>query len=161
VSGYLNALRGGFVFKAFMTTDYHTQLKLRIDWADLDLFGHVNNVAFFKYVQAARVNYCEQVGLTSVNDATKLSFMVASSQCQFKKPLLYPGDVTVFTKVDWIKNSSLQLAYLIFDLAGNLAAEAADVIVIFDHHNKKKVIIPEELRKTMERIEKKSFNPVS
>ena len=143
-----------------MTSDYHTQLKLRIDWADLDLFGHVNNVAFFKYIQAARVNYCEQIGLTSVNDATKLSFMVASSQCQFKKPLLYPGEVTVFTKVEWIKNSSMQLSYLIFDPAGDLVAQAADVIVIFDHHNKNKVVISAELRKTIERIEKKSFDPL-
>lgn len=37
--------------------NYNTSLELRIDWSEMDLFGHVNNVAFFKYVQASRVNY--------------------------------------------------------------------------------------------------------
>ena len=30
-----------------------TQITLRIDWSELDLFGHVNNVAFHKYAQTA------------------------------------------------------------------------------------------------------------
>lgn len=120
-------------------------LKLRIDWADLDLFGHVNNVAFFKYLQATRVSYCESIGLTSLNDADKLSFMVASSQCQFKKPLFYPGDVTVTATVEWIKNTSFQLSYKLFNDQKELVAEAADVLVVFDHHKKEKVVISEGL----------------
>jgi acyl-CoA thioester hydrolase len=143
--------------RAFMTNDYHTELNLRIDWAELDLFGHVNNVAFFRYVQAARVNYCEKIGLTSMMDNTKLSFMVASSQCQFKKPLLYPGEITVLTKVDWIKNSSLQLSYLIKNNKDELVAEASDVIVVFDHFQKTKVLISAELRKVIESVEGKNF----
>src|SRR5215213_3613528 len=116
--------------------EYNTELVIRIDWADLDLFGHVNNVAFFRYLQTARVNYCEKIGLTSLNNENKLSFMVASSQCQFKKPLTYPGNITVFARVDWIKNSSMQLSYKLFNAAKELSAEGADVIVIFDHHAK-------------------------
>jgi len=140
-----------------MEAVYHTKLRLRIDWADLDLFGHVNNVAFFKYVQAARVNYCERIGLTSVNDTSKHSFMVASSQCQFKKPLFYPGDLTVLCRVDWIKTTSIQLSYQIHDSNDSLVAEAIDVIVIFDHHQKSKVAVSAELRKEIEKTERCSF----
>ncbi len=39
------------------------KLRLRIDWSEIDLFGHVNNVATLKYVQAARVNCLEALGL--------------------------------------------------------------------------------------------------
>jgi acyl-CoA thioester hydrolase len=136
---------------------FKTQLRLRIDWADLDLFGHVNNVMFFKYIQAARVNYCERIGLTSLNDISKLSFMVASSQCQFKKPLLYPGEIIVYTRVDWIRNSSLQLSYFLIDSNDNLVAEASDVIVVFDHHKKTKVVISPLLRKEIEKAEGRIF----
>ncbi|MCC7454260.1 MAG: hypothetical protein IT222_08855 [Crocinitomix sp.] len=60
-------------------------------------------MVFFKYIQSARVNYCELIGLTSLDEADKLSFMVASSQCQFKKTLHYPGNIVVHTRVDWVK----------------------------------------------------------
>lgn len=140
-----------------MNIDYNTQLEIRIDWADLDLFGHVNNVAFFKYVQAARVNYCEIIGLTSLNEAGKHSFMVASSQCQFKKPILFPGNIKVFTKVEWLKNTSLQLSYRLINQNDELVAEAADVIVVFDHHAKQKVQIDNRLKSAIEVIEKKQF----
>jgi acyl-CoA thioester hydrolase len=125
------------------------ELILRIDWADLDLFGHVNNVAFFKYIQATRVNYCDGIGLTSLNEPDKLSFMVASSQCQFKKPLLYPGNVRVLAKVDWTRNTSFQLSYQLFNDRKELVAEAADVLVVFDHYKKVKVDISGELKERM------------
>jgi acyl-CoA thioester hydrolase len=141
-----------------MQENYNTKLNLRIDWAELDLFGHINNVAFFKYVQAARVNYCELIGLTSLLDQTKHSFMVASSQCQYKKPLHYPGELTVFCKMDWIKNTSFQLAYQLVDSQKNLVAEAQDVLVVFDHFKKEKVTISVELKQSIERIEKRSFS---
>lgn len=140
-----------------MTEGYHTTLQLKVDWADLDLFGHVNNVAFFRYVQAARVNYCERIGLTSLNEPGKNSFMVASSQCQFRKPLTFPGEITVFTKMDWMKNSSFQFSYKILNDKKELVAEAQDVIVIFDHHHKTKVQISPELKKKIEALENKAF----
>ncbi len=112
----------------------------------MDLFGHVNNVAFFRYIQAARVEYCEQIGLTSLNNNEQLSFMVASSQCQFRKPLRFPGTIEVFVRVEWIKNSSLQLEYEIWDQEKNIVAFGQDVIVVFDHHKKEKVVITSNLR---------------
>ncbi len=123
--------------------------KIKVDWADLDLFGHVNNVAFFKYIQSARVNYCESIGLTSLNDTDALSFMVASSQCNFKKPLIYPNDITVFLKVDWIKNTSFKICYFIQDKHEQLIAEAEDVLVVFNHRKKMKALISEELKSRM------------
>lgn len=133
--------------------EYRTELQVRIDWADLDLFGHVNNVAFFRYVQAARINYCEKIGLNALDANTNLGFMVASSQCQYKKPVVYPGSIFIKTGVEWIKNTSLQLAYRLFNEAGDLVAEATDVIVVFDHQSKTKVTINSSLRTRIAELE--------
>lgn len=119
----------------------------------MDLFGHVNNVAFFRYIQAARVHYCEKIGLTSLNVDDCLSFMVASSQCRFKKPLRFPGTVLVQTRVDWVKNSSLQLEYVLINDNKEVVAEAEDVLVVFDHHKKEKVYVNHDLREKISGIE--------
>lgn len=127
-------------------TSEHT---ITIDWADLDLFGHVNNVMFFKYMQASRLRFCENLGLTSLNERGKISFLVASSSCAFKRPLHYPGTVTVRTSASWVKNTSFCLKHVITDAGGEVAAEGEDVLVLFDYHQHKKVTVSAELRSGM------------
>ncbi len=140
-----------------MTEDHNTNIVLKIDWSDLDLFGHVNNVAFFKYIQAARVNYCESIGLTSINEKDKLGFIVASTNCTFKIPLRYPGNIKVFSKIDWIKNSSFQLSHFIVNDKNEIAAESFDVVVVFDYEKKIKTNITHELKTQMEIRENKKL----
>jgi acyl-CoA thioester hydrolase len=123
-----------------------TTLTIRIDWADLDLFGHVNNVMFFKYMQASRLHFCEKLGLTSLNEPGKFSFMVASSRCDFKRPLYYPGDVSVVTKAIWAKNTSFCLSHELRDTQKNECGAGEDVLVLFDYANARKVDIPSQLK---------------
>lgn len=130
-----------------------TILNLRIDWSDLDLFGHVNNVAFFRYIQAARVNYCESIGLTSLNVKNKLSFIVASTNCTFKKPLQFPGEIKIISQVKWMKNSSFQLEHTIQNQKGDIVAEAYDVLVVYDYENNMKVIISENLKEIINSVD--------
>ncbi len=140
-----------------MFAEHNTHIILKIDWSDLDLFGHVNNVAFFKYIQAARVNYCESIGLTSINEKDQLGFIVASTNCTFKIPLRYPGNIKVFSKIDWIKNSSFQLSHLIVNDKNEVAAESFDVVVVFDYEKKIKTNITQELKTQMEVRENKKL----
>ena len=79
------------------------KLDLRIDWSEIDLFGHINNVAILKYVQAARVNYLEMIGLMQSKAELQIGPILASTSCQFRKPLFYPGQVTIYSNVDSIK----------------------------------------------------------
>lgn len=134
--------------------DYNTELKIQLDWSEMDLFGHINNVAYFKYIQAARVNYCELIGINTFDPENKLSFAVAASSCLFKKPLYYPGEIIVKTKVDWMKNSSLQLNHLILNQDGEISAEGTDVLVVFDYELHTKVNIPEIVREKIRLREK-------
>ena len=34
--------------------DFKVKFEIRIDWSEIDLFGHINNLAIMNYVQAAR-----------------------------------------------------------------------------------------------------------
>lgn len=121
-------------------------IELRIDWSELDLFGHVNNVSFFKYVQASRVNYWEKSGLYELYLNDKKGPLLAATSCRFLKPLFYPGDITIQIEVSFIKNTSFGLHHLILNEAGELAAEADDVIVFFDYNKNEKILLTDEVR---------------
>lgn len=137
--------------------NYPVKLDLRLDWSEMDLFGHVNNVSYFKYVQASRVNYWEQIGLSQLFQETKVGAILASTGCQFKKPLHFPGNITVQARISYIRNSSFGLQHQILNAAGEVAAEAEDVLVIYDFAANRKVPFPEALRKNAEIIEGRTF----
>jgi YbgC/YbaW family acyl-CoA thioester hydrolase len=84
--------------------DFSMKLELRIDWSELDAFGHVNNLEIMKYVQTARVKYLEKVGLMQLQSQENIGPILASIHCQFRKPLFYPGQVIVRSKVEYIKS---------------------------------------------------------
>lgn len=133
------------------------QLELRIDWSELDLFGHVNNVAFFKYIQAARVNYWEISGLDHLFKDSNHGPILASCHCNFKLPLFYPGSVKVETHCAYIKNTSFSFQHIIYNDNGEIAAEATDIIVMYDFNENVKMPFPPAIKSKFEAIEQKSF----
>jgi len=132
-------------------------LKLRIDWSELDYFGHVNNVSFFKYIQSSRVYYWDQIGLTVYHKETGLGPMLASCQCTFKAPLYYPGEIRIFSRLAFIRNTSFSIEHIIVDAEGNTAAEAQDIMVMYDFHKNQKTPFPDFLRKSIEKLEGRTF----
>lgn len=141
--------------------DFSTKLELRIDWSEIDLFGHVNNLAILKYVQAARVNYLENLGLMQLQAEAKIGPILASLNSQFRKALFYPGQVTVYSKVDSIKNTSFRIHHEIYNDKDELAAIVQDIIVYFDFRKNVKLIIPDEIREKIELLENKILNSES
>lgn len=126
-----------------------TKLSLRIDWSELDVFGHVNNVMFAKYAQAARLNFAETIGLMELYKRDNLGFMVAETNCQFKKELLFPGNIHIETKIDFVKNTSFALEHLMTNDNSELISIAKDVLVVFDFTKKEKCLIPEGIKNKM------------
>lgn len=107
-------------------------LPLRMDWSELDYFGHINNLAFYKYLQAGRLNFFDQIGMTQHHLDTQVGPILAAAECQFKRQLHYPGNIEVQTHTAWVKNSSFGLEHHIVDQEGQIAATAQEVMVYFD-----------------------------
>jgi acyl-CoA thioester hydrolase len=135
-------------------TCFTTKLQLRIDWSELDVFGHVNNLEIMKYVQSARVNYLELVGLMQMQSEAKMGPILASVGCQFRKPLFFPGYVTVFSRVEYVKNTSFRIHHEVYNENDELAAEAHDIIVFYDFVKNVKRTIPDDVRVRIENLER-------
>lgn len=126
------------------------KLSIRIDWSEQDIFNHVNDVAFAKYMQASRVNLMEALGIMETYAREKIGFMVAASNIIYKKPLNYPGKIEVETKVHEIKNTSFIIKHQIFNEANELCAEGEDVIVYFDFNRNQKLMLTSSLTEKLD-----------
>ena len=133
------------------------QLQLRIDWSDLDYLGHVNNISFFKFIQSARVNYFNIIGLMEMHKEENLGPILASCKCDFKKEMFFPGNVCVKTRVESIKNTSFTVYHQLFNDNAEITAEAHDVIVMFDFSKNIKIPVPLSLRQSIEDLENRVF----
>ncbi|MES2630098.1 MAG: acyl-CoA thioesterase [Bacteroidota bacterium] len=115
-----------------------TTLSIRLDWNELDLYGHINNVSYFKYIQSARVHFWEETGLYGGFATARIGPILAQTGCTFLKPLFYKGNIRIETGVSYLKNSSFGLLHKIYNQDNQLVAEANDGIVYFNfnvHHS--------------------------
>lgn len=132
--------------------DYKLSLDLRIDFSDLDMYRHVNNLTFIRFLQSGRVNFWEATGLTNLLSESNKGAILVSTHCDFKKSLFYPGTATVKTKLAYIRNSSFALDQLILNEKGEVCAEGRDIAVFFDFDEDKALPIPPELRTVMQQF---------
>lgn len=126
------------------------KLELRLDWSEMDLFGHVNNVQYFKFIQAARVNLWEHVRTMTALWENRIGPSLASTGCQFKKQLFYPGNIVVQSRLEFIKTTSFGIHHQILNQEKEVCAEAHDVVVMFDFNKHEKVSISDAMREEMQ-----------
>ena len=117
----------------------------RIDWSDLDLLGHVNNIAFSRFFQAARVEYCGHIGM-NVYPGMKTGPILAASRVQFTAQLFFPGSVRILTRIRKAGGTSIVLEHALFDDRGAMCAFAEDVVVRYDFAAKTKIPLGDEVR---------------
>jgi|SRR5690554_1667168 len=132
--------------------DTSTTLILRIDWSELDLFGHVNNVVFYRYIQSARVRFWEQIGLYEMFEKEKIAPLLASATIDFKKPLQYPGNAIIQYKPAFVKNTSFGLEYAFLNDQNETTALGRDTMVLYDFNENKKLTIPDNLRENIDNL---------
>jgi acyl-CoA thioester hydrolase len=123
-----------------------THLTLRLDWSEQDLYGHINNVSYFKYQQAARVAFWEAIGLTAQDGKSGIGPALAAVNMRFIRPLHYPGTVRLDTEVTFVKTTSFGLRHRMYNSAGVLCAEGEDVVVTFNYAVGEKQSLSPELR---------------
>lgn len=122
-----------------------------VAWGDMDAFGHVNNVMYYRYVESARIKYFDALNLFNINILT----VVASSQCKYLKPVFYPDRLHIAARIDEIRNSAIRMHYLLWsEQQQMIVAESEAVIVFVDEKTLKKANIPESSREKMITLEK-------
>lgn len=104
------------------------QVSLRVRWADMDAFGHVNNAVYLNYLEEARDRVLEELF-----GAESYDFVLARVAIDYRQEITQAaGEVTVESRVTGWGRSSVRTAETIRFRDGTLSAEAAAVVVARD-----------------------------
>lgn len=122
-------------------------------WSDNDVYGHVNNVAYYSYFDTA-VNAC-LIGRGVLDpQAGSIIGLVAETGCRYFAPLSFPEPLTVGVGVARIGTSSVRYELGVFGEGQEQpAAQGFFVHVYVDRAQRRPVPLPPELRAVLEGLQ--------
>jgi len=141
-----------------LLADFPVVTTIPLLWGDLDAFGHVNNLAYMRWDETARVEYLFPIGLFPPLPPSGVAPILASMKCDYKRVLNYPDTVYVGTRIARIGKSSLQMLHRIVSRnLDEIAAEVDSTLVMLDYPRNKPVTVPADVRTVIGALEGKTF----
>ncbi|MEG1281265.1 MAG: thioesterase family protein [Comamonas sp.] len=118
-------------------------------WMDNDVYGHVNNVVYYSWFDAAVNRYLIEQGALDIHAGETIG-LVIETQCNYFAPVAFPQDVEVGICVGQQGRSSVRYEVGIF-VAGQeeSAASGHFVHVYVDRAQRRPVELPAALRQAL------------
>ncbi|MFD1438545.1 acyl-CoA thioesterase [Acinetobacter sp. ANC 4282] len=131
-------------------SDYPIIYEQSVAWGDMDAFGHVNNVMYYRYIESARICYMDELNIFQQDVYT----VVASNQCKYIRPVFYPDQLKIGVRVEEMRNSALRMSYLLWSETQQMVVALSEaVIVCVNKENMNKTEIPAVIREKVTEIE--------
>lgn len=126
--------------------DYPVVFEQTVAWGDMDAFGHLNNVIYYRYMESARIAYMQKVHLLEHD----FNLVVASNNCQYLSAVIFPDQLNIGARVEEIRNSAFRMHYLIWSKTQNtLVAQGEAILVCVDKITMQKRAIPSHIRQSI------------
>ena len=141
---------------------YPVTLEQPVQWGEMDALRHVNNARFFTWFESARIAYFDRLRAAIPGAGTTVGLgdigpILASTSCDFLRPITYPAVVRIGARVTELGNSSMRMEYAVArtDAPEDLCAKGTSVVVLVRYSTLQKVRVPDEMRAAIDALEKR------
>lgn len=111
---------------------WHTYI-CPLRWADVDVYGVVNNVAFVRYLEEARVDLILCMAPYEQDSFLRSGSVVVRHEIDYKNPLIHRREpVEIQLWVSRLRASSVTISYVVKD-ADRIYARASTMLAPFDY----------------------------
>lgn len=124
-------------------------IEIPVAWGEMDAFGHVNNVAYYRYIESSRVAFCTAVAWmpTGSQGQSGVWPILHSAQIRFRSPVVFPDTLKIIAHPREVQEDRFTLAHELFsEKQGRLVAQGSGIIVSFDFSAKLKAPLPASVR---------------
>lgn len=141
---------------------YPVVVELDVAWGEMDSYGHVNNVVYFRYFENARIAYFDRIGWSSLKLEQGLGPILASTSARYRKPITYPDHLFIGARVIDLQSDRISLEHKILSTRWNdVACEGQAVAVSYDYNQQTKIVIPDSIRQAIRHLEGWELNATS
>jgi acyl-CoA thioester hydrolase len=126
--------------------DFRVFRSITTRWNDEDVYGHVNNAAYYSFFDTAVNGYLIDATGTDIRRLPAVGLVVETG-CHYRRELGYPAPVEVGLAVDRLGNSSIVYRLGLFQGPGDeAAAEGRFVHVYVDQRTREVTAVPDGIR---------------
>lgn len=131
---------------------YKHFLPIQTRWADNDIYGHINNVAYYGYFDTIVNEYLIAESALDIHEGAVIGLVVETG-CEYFAPLEFPEKLEGALRVARIGNSSVQYELGIFkEVEAAPAAQGRFTHVYVDRATRKPTALPAALSAALEKI---------
>jgi acyl-CoA thioester hydrolase len=130
---------------------YPVVIEVPVAWGEMDAFGHVNNIVYFRYFESARIAYLDAIGFRGGPDGGPI---LASTQCRFRRALEYPDRVHVGARTTRLEMDRFTMDYVIVsERMQEIAAHGGGIVVAYDYERRCTTVLPPAVRSRILRLD--------
>lgn len=134
----------------FARSVYPQWVKIQTQWADNDVYGHVNNAIHYRWFDTAINSWLIEIGLLRLG-SDELIGLVVETGCRYAQAICYPEVIDLGFGISRIGRTSATYRIGIFrEGSGSPAAQGHFTHVYVDRVNRRPVAIPESGRIILE-----------
>ena len=120
---------------------------------DNDPYAHVNNVVYYSWFDTAVNGYLIDHGVLDIHSGEVIGLVVETG-CQYFSPIAFPDSVSAGVSVSNLGRSSVRYEVGIFrGNEGETSAQGYFVHVYVDRISQKPVVIPDDVRGVLGKIQ--------
>ena len=109
----------------------------------MDSAQHVNNLAYLKWAETARVLYFESIGVDTAFAAGGVGSILAWQDCKYTYPMTYPDTALVGARtVEILEDRFIMETAVFSERHDRLAAVTKQSLVPYDYGTLRKVAMP-------------------
>lgn len=134
-------------------------IEVPVAWGEMDAFGHVNNVAYYRYIESSRVAFCTAVGWmpTGSQGQSGVWPILHSAQIRFRSPVVYPDTLKIIAHPREVLEDRFTLAHELYsEKQARLVAQGSGIIVSFDFTANAKASLPSSVRERVLRLTRRA-----
>jgi acyl-CoA thioester hydrolase len=130
-------------------SDFRTFRQITTRWMDNDVYGHVNNVVYYSYVDTAVNGYLIDAAGTDIRALPAIGLVVETG-CRYFRPITFPDAVEVGVAVEKLGTSSIVYRLGIFVVGeAEPAAAGRFVHVYVDASTRRPTPVPDVIRRAV------------
>ncbi|AWN23708.1 thioesterase [Deinococcus irradiatisoli] len=133
-------------------SDYRAFQPLQTRWADNDIYGHVNNAAYYTYFDTAVNAFLIAGGLLDIHAGSTIGLVVETG-CAYFEAVAFPQTLAVGLKVAALGRTSVRYELALFREGQDTAAAAGHFVHVYvDRLSRRPVPLAEDLRRALEKL---------
>ncbi|GMA49457.1 thioesterase [Alicyclobacillus contaminans] len=121
---------------------------LVVRFGECDGLGHVNNGTYYTYMEDARMDLFRLFNPSL--DLQRWNLIVASTRCDYLQQVTYAEQLTVYTWIPHIGNSSFVVDHVIANERKEWVARGQATLIAFDYQTGKSIPLWNEVRAALE-----------